>query len=77
MSVSKKLTYVTLSSTQSEYVGMSEAFKHIMFLIEFLEELGEKQGAVPMGCDNTGAIAIAENKGSNAGRVKHIKARVH
>jgi hypothetical protein len=77
MSVSKKLCYVTLSSTESEYVGMSEAFKRIMFLIEFLEELGETQGPVPMGNDNTGAIAIAENKGMNAGRVRHIQARVH
>ena len=48
-----------------------------MYLIEFLEELGEKQGSVPIGNDNSGAIAIAENKGMNAGRVRHIQARVH
>jgi hypothetical protein len=77
VAISKKLTYVTLSSTESEYVGMSEALKYIMFLIELFEELGEKQGPVPLGNDNSGAIAIAENKGCNAGRVRHIQARVH
>jgi len=77
LAISNKLCYVTLSSTESEYVGMSEALKRIMYLIEFLEELGEKQGSVPIGNDNSGAIAIAENKGMNAGRVRHIQARVH
>ena len=44
LAISNKLCYVTLSSTESEYVGMSEAFKRIMFLIEFLEKLSKKQG---------------------------------
>jgi hypothetical protein len=56
---------------------MSEAFKRKMFLIKLMEELGEQLGPVPMGNDNSGAIAIAENKGSNAGRVRHVNARVH
>ena len=75
--ISKKLLYVTLSATESEYVGLSEAIKHVLFFKEFLEELGENQGSIPIGNDNSGAIAIAENKGYNAGRVKHIRARVH
>jgi hypothetical protein len=32
-----------------------------LYLIEFLEELGEKQGSIPIVNDNSGAIAIAEN----------------
>ena len=39
LAISNKLCYVTLSSTESEYVGMSEALKRIMYLSEFLEEL--------------------------------------
>jgi hypothetical protein len=37
----------------------------------------QKQGSIPIGNDNSGAIAIAENKGMSAGCVRHIQARIH
>jgi hypothetical protein len=77
LALSKKLTYVTLSATESEYVGLSEGMKLALFIHDLLNELGEKQTQFIIGNDNSGAIAIAENKGCNAGRVRHIQARVH
>ena len=61
-SVSKKLTYVTLSATESEYVGISEGIKLVMYLTDLMYELGETQTAIPMGNYNPGDISIRNQK---------------
>ena len=60
--ISKKLLYVTLSATESEYVGLSEAIKPILFFKEFLEELGENQGSIPIGNDNLALLLLQKTK---------------
>ena len=53
---------VNLSSTETEYVAMSELVQEIMFLRQVMEFLGMKiKYPIIINCDNVGDIFIAEN----------------
>jgi hypothetical protein len=76
----RKQTCISLSTQEAEYIAMSECAKEIIWLGNFLEEMGlkepEKIWPLKLWCDNTSAIRLAKNYMTN-GRSKHIEIRYH
>ena len=56
---SRKHKSVALSSTEAEYVAMSEATKEVIYLGRLLMELLGQPVQKVMYCDNQGAISLA------------------
>ena len=75
---SKKQRTVALSSTEAEYMALSEAIQEAVWLKAFMQELGEVTGdhALTVYEDNQGAIALAKNPEFHK-RTKHIDIRYH
>ena len=75
---SKKQRTVALSSTEAEYMALSEAIQEAVWLKAFTSELGEEvsDGALTVFEDNQGAIALAKNPEFHK-RTKHIDIRYH
>lgn len=74
---SRKQRTVVLSSTEAEYMAMSEANKEAIYLRQFLAELGEDDSvSTILMNDNMGALKLAENPSFHA-RSKHIDLRYH
>ncbi|KAF1318426.1 Integrase catalytic core protein, partial [Globisporangium splendens] len=75
---SKKQRTVALSSTEAEYMALSEATQEAVWLKAFLRELGEDtgNGAVTVYEDNQDSIALAKNPEFHK-RTKHIDIRYH
>jgi len=74
---SRKQRTVALSSTESEYMALSEASKEGLYIRRLLEDLGLKQqSSTCILCDNQGARKLAENPVFH-GRTKHIDIRHH
>ena len=68
---------VTLSSTEAEYVAMSELCGEILFVKSILEFLGVKMELpILVNCDNIGAIYLAHNAKTSQ-RTKHIDVKYH
>ena len=68
---------VTRSTTEAEYVALSEAAAEAIFLRALLEELGDDvTSAVTIYEDNAPAIFVAENT-TVSGRTKHIDVHYH
>ena len=68
---------VTLSSTEAEYIAVSEVCTEIIFIKQVLEFLGIKiQYPITVNCDNVGAIFLAYNA-KNSQRTKHVDIREH
>ncbi len=74
---SKAQRGVTLSSSEAEFVALSEAAKEIKFIVQVLISMGIPV-RLPVICrvDNIGAIFMAENV-STSQRTKHIDTRYH
>jgi hypothetical protein len=75
---SKKQRTVALSSTEAEYMALSEAVQEAVWLKAFVYELGEDTGnsGITVYEDNQGAIALAKNPEFHK-RTKHIDIRYH
>ena len=75
---SKKQSTVALSSTEAEYMALTEAAQEAIWLKAFLCELGEMRSddAVKIYEDNQGSIALAKNPEFHK-RTKHIDIRYH
>ena len=75
---SKKQRTVALSSTEAEYMALSEATQEAVWLKVFLCELGETSSdeAIKIYEDNQGSIALAKNPEFHK-RTKHIDIRYH
>ena len=74
---SKQQSSVTLSSTEAEYVALSEAAKEIKFLYQVLQSLGiQVMLPIVVNIDNIGAIFMAENV-TATNRSRHVDARYH
>jgi hypothetical protein len=74
---SKQQQSVTLSSTEAEYVALSEATKEIKFVVQVLESIGLKvKYPVTVFVDNVGAIFMSENITATS-RTRHIDVRYH
>ena len=74
---SKSLKSVVLSTTEAEYIAVSEVLKEIKFLYHLLISMGIKAPLpIKTKVDNVGAIWLANNSGISE-RTKHINTRVH
>jgi hypothetical protein len=74
---SKKQTSIALSSTEAEYVALSEAAREVCWLRNLYEELGfYQQFPTIIKGDNDGSIAMAKNQQFHS-RSKHIAIRWH
>jgi hypothetical protein len=75
---SRKQVSVALSSTEAEYVALSEAAREACWLRNLYGELGLLQGEIPtmIRGDNEGLIAMAKNLQFHK-RSKHIEIRWH
>jgi hypothetical protein len=74
---SKKQTTIALSSTEAEYVALSEAGREACWLRSLYEELGYTQESPNLiKGDNDGSIAMARNPQFHK-RSKHIATRWH
>ena len=74
---SKSQRGVTLSSSEAEYVAMSEAVKEIRFIYFILRDIGiEVELPIVVKTDNVGALFMTQN--SSAGvRSRHVDTRYH
>ena len=64
---------VTLSSCESEFVGLCSAVVEIRYLRQLMEELGKpQQEGTVLWEDNKACIILAEGETSSGGRSKHI-----
>ena len=74
---SKKQSCVSLSTTEAEYVGLTEAAKTALWLHEFLREIGLlNDNPIYCKCDNSGAVELSKSS-QYRGRSKHIEIRYH
>ncbi|GJX28379.1 retrovirus-related pol polyprotein from transposon TNT 1-94 [Tanacetum coccineum] len=67
---------VALSTTETEYMALTEAVKESIWLKGLLIELGVNLRSVVMNCDNQGAIHLLRNAMFHE-RTKHINVRYH
>ena len=73
----KKQPSISLSSTESEYMASSLATREVVYLRQFLIEIGFRPpGPIPLLINNQSAIALARNLEFHA-RTKHIEVRHH
>ena len=69
---SRKQRTVALSSTEAEYMAITDASKEAIYLIRFLKDLGHPElASVVIYNDNQGAGKLAENPVHHS-RSKHI-----
>uniref|UniRef100_A0A2N9IBW6 Integrase catalytic domain-containing protein n=1 Tax=Fagus sylvatica TaxID=28930 RepID=A0A2N9IBW6_FAGSY len=74
--VSRLQKIVALSTTEAEYVAVTEAGKEMVWLQGFLEELGQRQKKGILHSDSQSAIFLAKNPAFHS-RTKHIQLRYH
>ena len=68
---------MTLSSSEAEYVALSEAAKDVKFVVQLLKTIGvQVKLPVIINVDNVGAIFMSENV-STTNRTKHVDVRYH
>ena len=68
--------FVALSTTEAEYMAAVEAGKELIWMRNFLTELGMKQKEFLLHCDSQSAIHLAKNAAYHS-RTKHIQRRYH
>lgn len=74
---SKGQKNVTLSSTEAEYVAISEVAQEILFISGILEFMNIKmEYPIVVNVDNIGAIYLAQTA-TTGNRTKHIDTRYH
>jgi len=74
---SKGQKSVTLSSTEAEYVAISEVAAEILYVVGILKFLGaEIRYPIEVNVDNIGAIYLAKNA-TTGSRTKHVDIRYH
>jgi hypothetical protein len=67
---------VALSSTEAEYMSLSDASRQLVWTRSLMQELAFELGPLPLCGDNQGAIFIASNAVQEK-RTKHIDIRYH
>ncbi|WVZ00881.1 hypothetical protein V8G54_026950 [Vigna mungo] len=71
---SKLQKCVTLSTAEAEYVAVTEASKEMLWMKNFLSELGHDQDDYVVNCDNQSTIHLTKNPMFHS-RSKHIDVR--
>jgi len=77
--VSKKQQSVVLSSTEAEYMALTQGVNEALWLGKLLADLGalkHQKEIKQVQCDNQGAIALTKNPEYHA-RSKHIDIQFH
>ena len=74
--VSRKQKTIALSSTEAEYMSLSDTARQLSWILSLYNEIGIKLKYIPLGIDNQGAIFLAENAAQEH-RSKHIDIRYH
>lgn len=67
---------VALSTTESEYMALTEAVKEAVWLRGLMMEFGYDQKTVEIHCDSQSAIALSKNNVHHE-RTKHIDVKYH
>lgn len=67
---------VALSSTEAEYMALTDAANEAVWLKGLVSELGFAQGSVNIHCDSQSAIALTKNAVYHE-RTKHIDVKYH
>jgi len=74
---SKQQKTVALSSSEAEFVAISEAVKEILFVLQLLKTMNiPVETPVTVRVDNMGAIFMSENASSGV-RTRHVDTRYH
>ena len=73
---SRAQSTIALSSTEAEYMALSDCSRQAVWIKSVLSELGRNIGPVPICADNQGSIFIASNPVQER-RTKHIDVRYH
>ena len=67
---------IALSSTEAEYMALSDSSRQVVWMHTLLGELGYHMKPIPICGDNQGSIFIASNPVTEK-RSKHIDIRYH
>ena len=73
---SKLQKCVALSTTEAEYIAVTEAGKEMLWMKRFLQELDLKQDEYVVHCDSQSAMDLSKNATYHS-RTKHIDVRYH
>jgi hypothetical protein len=73
---SKRQPTVAASTTEAEYMAASSAVREALWLRKLVADLGQPLAAVPIGCDNRGALSLLHNP-VLSDRSKHIDVHHH
>jgi len=66
---------VALSTTEAEFVALTEAIKEGVWLIGILREFGVQQDSIEVYCDNQSVVHLSKHQGYHE-RTKHIDLRL-
>ena len=73
---SKGMKSVVLSTTEAEYMALSEAVKELKFIVQLLQTMNlEIELPITVHVDNVGAIWLSNNR-TTSDRTKHIDIRI-
>jgi hypothetical protein len=67
---------VAFSTTEAEYIAITEAAKELLWMKKFLQELCLQQERYVLYCDNQSVIHLSKNSTFHS-RSKHIDVRYH
>ncbi|GAA0142710.1 transmembrane signal receptor [Lithospermum erythrorhizon] len=73
---SKLQRCVALSTTEAEYIAITECCKELLWLKRFFEEIGIDQKRFTILCDSQSAIHLSKNPSLHS-KSKHIQVRYH
>jgi hypothetical protein len=74
--VSRAQKTIALSSTEAEYMSLSDASRQLLWVHSLMNEIGIPITTIPLCGDNQGAIFIASNPITEK-RTKHMDIRYH
>ena len=67
---------MALSTTEAEYTAVVEADKEVIYMKEFIGELGIRHEELLLHCNGQSAIHLAKNAAYHS-RTKHLQRRYH
>ncbi|GAA0145952.1 transmembrane signal receptor [Lithospermum erythrorhizon] len=73
---SKLQRCIALSTTEAEYIAITECYKELLWLKSLFKAIGIHQGQFAILCDSQSAIHLSKNPSLHS-RSKHIEVRYH
>ena len=73
---SRMQKFVALSTTELEYMAVVEAGKEVIWMKDFIGELGIRQEEFGLYCDSESVIHLAKNEAYHS-RTMHIQRKYH